>query len=99
MQHELQAYAVKDIKSQLFALPHFVATNGVAIRSFATACEDKSTNLNLYPSDYTLYHIGSYNAETGVLTKANPASIATAAEFIKPPVYVTPDVQKPKNLI
>lgn len=86
MRNLTNAFAVKDIKSALFSQPHFVETKGVAIRSFATACEDPNTNLNKYPSDFSLYHIGTYNIESGQLTAiSKPEQIANASEFVPNP--------------
>lgn len=79
----LKMYCVKDVKSGLFNSPHFVSSDGVAIRSFGAACEDKSTDLNKYPSDFSLYHVGSFNLETGMIEPTQPKQIANAAEFVK----------------
>lgn len=79
----IQMYAVKDTKSQLFTMPHFQQSDGVAIRSFSTACEDPKTDLNKYPSDFSLYHVGSFHVETGELTPVSPRQICNAAEFVE----------------
>lgn len=81
--HTLLAFAVKDVKSELFNTPHFVPSKGVAIRSFGTACEDKTTQLNKYPEDFSLFHVGEYSTETGELTPCTPDLIANASEFTK----------------
>lgn len=79
---ELQAYAIKDIKSGLFSNnPFFLQSNGLAIRSFATACEDEKTDFNKYPEDFSLYHIGTYDSQTAELNKTTPSQIANASEF------------------
>ena len=78
-------YTVKDIKSGLFAQPHFLPSDGVAIRSFAAACEDSNTELNKYPSDFSLYHIGTYDIEKGHIQPCQPRQIANAAEFVGTP--------------
>jgi hypothetical protein len=77
-----QGFAVLDVKSKLFNQPYFVATNGVAIRGFANACE-KENELQKYPEDFQLYHIGEYDMETGLLHPLDqPKLIATASEFV-----------------
>lgn len=80
----LDMYAVFDTKSQLFGMPHFQKSDGVAIRSFSTACESPETELNKYPSDFSLYHIGTFHVETGELVPATPRQICNASEFVKP---------------
>lgn len=79
----LNIYAVLDVKAQIYSQPHFMQTNGVAIRSFATACEDTNTQFNKYPEDYSLYEIGNYNVETAELSKTTPKQIANASEFVQ----------------
>lgn len=64
-------------------MPFFQQSNGVAVRSFGTACEDKNTDLNKYPSDFSLYHIGAYCMETGELIPSTPNQIANASEFVQ----------------
>lgn len=78
----MNVYAVKDIKSQLFNNPFIQKSDGVAIRAFATACEDTNTDLNKYPSDFSLYHIGTYDPETGDLTQSDKKQVANASEFV-----------------
>lgn len=82
---KLQAYAIYDVKTQLYSHPHFLQTNGNAIRSFAQACEDEKSDLNKYAKDFSLYHIGEYDLETGNLKTDQPKQIATAMEFITKP--------------
>lgn len=79
----MNVYCVKDVKSGLFANPFVQKTNGTAIRAFSTACEDPNTDLNKYPSDFSLYHIGTFNPETGDLTQPEKMQIANAAEFVE----------------
>lgn len=82
MQSIEQVYAVKDIKSGLFASPHHLTSDGVAIRSFSMACENKESQINKFPEDYSLYHLGTFNIETGLLEAVTPKQIANASEFV-----------------
>lgn len=83
---KLNAYSVLDVKSKLFNFPHFQQTDGVAIRGFAQACEDESSNLNRYPEDFILHRIGEFNMETGELIKCErPIIVASASEFVPKP--------------
>lgn len=77
----MNVYSVKDVKSKLFANPFIQKTNGTAVRSFGTACEDPSTDLNKYPTDFSLYHIGTFNPDTGEITQDKIEQIANASEF------------------
>lgn len=81
--NQVKMYAVKDIKSEMFSTPHFLSSDGVAIRSFSQACEDPQTDLNKFPSDFSLYHIGLFNVETGFIEPVQPKQIANASEFVQ----------------
>jgi hypothetical protein len=76
-------YAVYDVKSGLYFSPHFLQSDGVAIRSFSTACEDTQTEFNKFPEDFSLFHIGSFNTENGEIIPEQPKQICTASEFVK----------------
>jgi hypothetical protein len=80
--NELKMYAIFDVKAELFHAPHFIKSDGVAIRSFSTACEDEKTDFWKYPEDFSLYCIGKFNTETGELFPAVPRQIANASEFV-----------------
>lgn len=75
-------YAVLDVKCNLYGNPIFQASDGVAIRAFGTACEDEKTELNKYPSDFSLYRIGTYDIESGEIKGQTPTQIANASEFV-----------------
>lgn len=77
----LNAYAVKDIQSQLFTNPYFLQNDTVALRSFETACKTENHQFNKYPEDFSMYHIGTYNIETGELISTTPKQISNATSF------------------
>ncbi len=79
---ELQAYAIKDIQTKLFTNPHFMTNEIIAKRAFENACKNPESNFNQYPSDYSLYHVGSYNIESGKMTSTTPSQIANATEYV-----------------
>ena len=78
----MNVYAVKDVKAQLFNNPFIQKSDGVAIRTFAAACEDSQTELNKYPSDFSLYHIGTYDPESGKIKQEDIKQVANATEFV-----------------
>lgn len=64
----LKAFAVYDVKAASFGNPMFVATRGVASRLFTEACADARSPMSKYPADYTLFEIGEYDPNSGILT-------------------------------
>lgn len=79
----VQAYAVKDIQTQLFTSPYFLPNDVLAKRSFETACKDETTKFNMYPEDYSLYHIGEYNIETALYKPSQPKQLVNATSYFK----------------
>lgn len=88
---KLQVYSVFDAKVEAFAQPFFMRTNGEALRGWIDVCNDKSTNFNKYPSDFTLFHLGEFDEDTGFITCfKTPISLGLAISFIKPSDGVNP---------
>lgn len=79
----LQAYAIRDIKAEAFNPPFYVATRGLAIRSFQEALNDSSHPFAKYPADFQLYFLGEYNDATGISTASGvPELVGTASDFV-----------------
>ncbi len=90
----LNAYSVYDVKTELYSQPHFLQTNGHAIRSFSLACEDTTTDLHKFSSDYSLYHIGTFDITTATLNSITPKQLCSASEFVNKPTQITYDFLK-----
>lgn len=67
---QLVAFAVFDSKVGAFSQPMFAPTKAAGVRMFANIANDRGTAVGANPEDYTLFAIGSFNNETGVLTPA-----------------------------
>lgn len=76
--------SVYDSKVKVFSQPMTVQNRGAALRSWEEASNDKNINIGKYPEDHTLFEIGTWNDETGVI-KMHDAKInlGTAIEFLK----------------
>jgi len=80
----MKAYAVFDAKAAAYGLPMFVPTSGLAIRGFSDACKDKQSPLFQHPSDYSLYELGEYDRNSGLLTPCEkPVFVCSASEFVQ----------------
>lgn len=62
---DLHAYSIRDKKGEMFSPPFYQATHGLAERAFTKAATDPQSNVNQYPGDFDLYHIGTFNDQTG----------------------------------
>lgn len=82
---ELKAYSIRDSKGEIYHNPFFKHTHGEAERDFTTAVNDDKSTLHQFPDDFDLYHIGSYDNQTGVFKAlATPQHIQKAVHVKRP---------------
>lgn len=70
-------YTVYDSKSETYSSPTANPARGQAIRSFGDAVNTGSSVLSTHPEDFTLFEIGEFDDQTGLL-KAYDAKISVA---------------------
>ncbi len=76
--------AVFDSKAEIFNQPMFLKAKGEAIRAFSDEVNRKDSPMNNHPEDYTLFEIGQYNVETGLIVPLKtPTSLGLATEYLK----------------
>ena len=63
---KLEIFSIKDNAAQSYGRPFFVPAIGLAVRSFSDEVNRPAEDNQFYkhPSDFDLYHIGSFNDET-----------------------------------
>lgn len=76
-------YSVLDVQAQVFCPPFLCPNDGMAVRDFAYAANDKSTNVGKYPSDYKLYCIGSFDDDIGEVRNDVHRSLGYASSFVQ----------------
>lgn len=81
----VQVYAIYDSKSKTFGQPFFSNTNGTAQRDFTNLVNDRQTQVNKYPDDFTLHHIGEYDDALGLVSPPDtgaPILLTTALNVL-----------------
>lgn len=73
-----EMYSVYDSKAQAYGLPFHAPNDAVALRIFGEAVNDPSTQLNKYPEDFVLFHLGRFDDQTAQFEITNIKSITTA---------------------
>lgn len=75
-------YAIRDFKTG-FLSPITEQSEVTAIRNFEYACSKDDNLMNHFPNDFSLYEIGSYDSDTGLL-QAVPVIrlVASASDFV-----------------
>lgn len=63
---ELLCFCVFDKAAGAFLAPWFVASEGLAKRSFVAACRDPSHDFSRYSGDFSLHSLGRFETDTGV---------------------------------
>lgn len=63
-------FSVFDSKAKAYIQPFHVPNADVAKRCFAHAANDPTSDFNRYAADYTLFEIGSFDPQTGIITPA-----------------------------
>lgn len=64
-------YAMRDIKTG-FMTPSLDPNDDAAVRNFYHAVSQSTGVLFTFPADFSLYRIGSFDSDTGVLVSETP---------------------------
>jgi len=79
----LKMFSIFDSKVGAYLPPLFFRSNGEAVRAFAAAVADGSTNFCKYPEDYTLFELGAWeDADCSFHPLLTPHPLHKALEFI-----------------
>ena len=62
---KLQMFSVYDQKARTFCTPFFCPNEHVAVRAFGHSANDPTTEVGRYPHDFSIYHLGTFDMETG----------------------------------
>jgi len=71
---------VFDSKTRAYLTPFFTPTLDSAKRSFFSVFSDSSHDFAKFPEDYYLFHIGTYDPATAIVTPVSPVSIKSGVE-------------------
>lgn len=78
-----KAYAIKDEKIGVYKGPFLFHNNAEALRSFGTEVkENKESELNKYPADFSMWLIGEYDDSIGKLIDQENFCVGRAMDFV-----------------
>lgn len=86
----VELFSVYDSAARAFMEPFHAPTIESAIRSFRHTVNNGKNQIQQFPEDYTLFHIGTFNQEEGTVSAlATPANLGVAITFQdqKPDTY------------
>jgi len=79
----MKIFTVYDSKIEGYLQPFFMQHKGAAIRAFSELCNDSGHNFGKYPSDYTLFEVGSWDGSNcGFSLYVTPVSLGVGVEFL-----------------
>lgn len=79
---DTEIFSVYDSAAKRYLDPFVAPTVEMALRGFRSAVNKAGHQFNEYPSDYTLFHIGSFSAERGEVVPLAPHSLGVAITFL-----------------
>lgn len=94
----MMLFVVKDSKAGIFTRPFFLPSIGAACRFVSDLVVDRESPLHAHPSDYSLWELGSFEEQTGVLVShPSPKFILEAQEYVPrsvPAVSVSSEAER-----
>lgn len=75
--------SIHDSKADAFLPPFFATNEAVALRMFEAATHDSSTDFCRYAADYTLFQIGTFNDQTGLVSHLDPIKSIINGQVLK----------------
>lgn len=76
--------SVYDSKTAIFNQPMFFISRAESLRAFSDEVNKGKSAMANHPEDYTLFHIGEFDYEKGLLIPlSTPVSMGLATEYIK----------------
>ncbi len=79
---KVELFSVHDQAADRFIDPFCAPTIEFAIRGFKEAINTPDHHFGKYPEDYVLYHVGSFDAELGVMHEVKAHKIGNALSFV-----------------
>lgn len=81
----LDVFSVRDKAIEAFMQPFFARSVSEAVRMFTDACKDEKGDFNRHAADYTLFRIGHWDDQSGLMIqddKLHPERIISALDCI-----------------
>lgn len=78
-----KVFSVHDSAADAYLPPWFCRTVGEATRSFEEAANDVNHSFGRHPSDFTLFELGEFDDETGMISMLKTSSnLGKALDYV-----------------
>lgn len=91
-----ELFAVYDAAARRYLDPFCGPTVEFALRGFREACMKDGHQFQKFPEDYTLFHVGSFDIEDGVLIPIYAHKIGMALSFVDGQVDIEDQIKEVK---
>lgn len=80
----MKLFSVHDIKVQTYLNPTTFKNSSEALRAFETTVKQKDSQFNMYPHDYSLVELGSWDSDKGlIIPHESPQHLIVASELLQ----------------
>jgi len=77
-------YAIKDVKANCFLTPFTSENDATASRALGGIVNDKQSMFGLHPEDYVVYHVGSFDQQSGsVVGEPTPVYAFSCTQLVQ----------------
>ena len=95
---KLNVYSVYDSKAEAFLPPFFLPMEGQALRIFQNTANNKDHDFGRNPMDYTLFKLGEFDDDNGLLVPlTTPKNLGSAEEHKNAPQIPEPQLVKEED--
>ncbi len=90
----LELFCIRDSQAEAFMRPFCAQSSGAAIRSFSDMVNSQGSELiSSHPEDFTLFSLGSFDEQDGMLTVHEPRSLGNGSTFVLQPRVLQVDLE------
>lgn len=76
-------FSIFDSKAKVFGVPFFMPSVGMAIRAFGDLVNERGSLVNKHPEDFTLFEIGKYDDNLGLVEEVPVVSLGMAVSLLR----------------
>jgi len=79
---KIQLYAIFDMASGIYEKPFFSTADDLVRREFLNVATSAETPISKHPKDYSLWRLGNFDDNTGLVQNETNECLCTALEII-----------------
>jgi len=81
----INLYAIYDSKAEAYLMPFFMQNDGILHRTALDTLQDPSSLFAKHPEDYIMYHLGTYDDQSGLVLPFDVPKVLWKFIDLKPP--------------